>query len=119
MPADHQGVFPHGIDVLRIADFFTVGLRRSAFLVAAPRVAESANRSPNLALSITDAVLAPCRFSEYRPTVTRHLCQVGLGHWDPDIRDLAAQALREIASSDLSLVAPLVASCVRMQSCDL
>jgi len=35
-----QGVFPHGIDVLGKIDFFAVGVRRNAFLVAAPQVAE-------------------------------------------------------------------------------
>lgn len=35
-----QGVFPHGIDVLGKIDFFAIGVRRNAFLVAAPQVAE-------------------------------------------------------------------------------
>ena len=35
-----QGVFPHGIDVLGKIDFFAVGVRRNAFLIAAPQVAE-------------------------------------------------------------------------------
>jgi tubulin-specific chaperone D len=35
-----QGIFPHGIDVLGKIDFFAVGVRRNAFLVAAPQVAE-------------------------------------------------------------------------------
>jgi hypothetical protein len=34
-----QGVFAHGIDVLGKIDFFAVGNRRNAFLVAAPQVA--------------------------------------------------------------------------------
>ncbi len=34
-----QGIFPHGIDVLGKIDFFAVGIRRNAFLVAAPQVA--------------------------------------------------------------------------------
>jgi hypothetical protein len=32
-------LFPHGIDVLRKTDFYSVSVRRSAFLVAAPQVA--------------------------------------------------------------------------------
>jgi hypothetical protein len=36
----NQGIMPHGIDVLRKMDFFTVSLRRSAFLVASKAVAE-------------------------------------------------------------------------------
>lgn len=35
----NQSLFPHGIDVLSKADFFSVGVRRNAFLVAAPAVA--------------------------------------------------------------------------------
>jgi hypothetical protein len=34
-----QGVFAHGIDVLGKIDFFAVGNRKNAFLVAAPQVA--------------------------------------------------------------------------------
>jgi len=35
-----QGLFPDGIDVLRKADFYSVGTRRNAFLTAAPQVGE-------------------------------------------------------------------------------
>ena len=35
-----QGLFPDGIDVLRKADFYSVGTKRNAFLVAAPQVGE-------------------------------------------------------------------------------
>lgn len=35
-----QGIFAHGIDVLAKIDFFAVGIRRNAFLVAAPEVAK-------------------------------------------------------------------------------
>ena len=35
-----QSLFPHGIDVLRKTDFFAVGVRRNAFVIAAPDVAE-------------------------------------------------------------------------------
>ena len=35
-----QSLFPHGIDVLRKTDFYAVGIRRNAFVVAAPGVAE-------------------------------------------------------------------------------
>lgn len=33
-------LFPHGIDILRKTDFYAVGTRRHAFLVAGPEVAE-------------------------------------------------------------------------------
>ncbi|KAG6377101.1 hypothetical protein JVT61DRAFT_1152 [Boletus reticuloceps] len=35
-----QGLFAHGIDVLRKTDFYSVSIRRNAFLTAAPQVAE-------------------------------------------------------------------------------
>lgn len=35
-----QGSIPHGIDVLRVTDFYAVSIRRNAFLVAAPQVVE-------------------------------------------------------------------------------
>lgn len=35
-----QGLFPHGIQVLGNTDFFMVSVRRSAFLEAAPKVAQ-------------------------------------------------------------------------------
>lgn len=35
-----QGLLPHGIQVLGVTDFFMVSVRRSAFLEAAPKVAQ-------------------------------------------------------------------------------
>lgn len=35
-----MGLFPHGIDVLVKTDFYSVSVRRSAFLIAAPLVAQ-------------------------------------------------------------------------------
>jgi len=35
-----QGLFAHGIDVLRKTDFYSISIRRNAFLTAAPQVAE-------------------------------------------------------------------------------
>ncbi|MBW0479625.1 hypothetical protein O181_019340 [Austropuccinia psidii MF-1] len=77
------GIFPHGIDVLQLADYFTVGLRRSAFLNAAPQIA---------------------RFQEYHDAILNHLLTVSLPHWDTGIRELASQSICEIAratSTDL------------------
>jgi hypothetical protein len=34
-----MGLFPHGIDVLRKTDFYSVSVRRTAFLISAPSVA--------------------------------------------------------------------------------
>ncbi|GAA6060441.1 hypothetical protein JCM10212_000034 [Sporobolomyces blumeae] len=73
------GVFPHGIDVLRKIDFFTVSVRPRAYLSAAPCVAEH---------------------EEYRPSIIEHLVSVGVSHYDPEIRELSAKALGKVVSLD-------------------
>ncbi|KAI0072860.1 TBCD protein [Panus rudis PR-1116 ss-1] len=74
------GLFPHGIDVLRKSDFYAVGTRRHAFLVAAPEIAEHI---------------------EYRPSLITHLLTVTIRHWDVSMREMGAKSLREIAKYDL------------------
>ncbi|KAG8936298.1 hypothetical protein FRC02_003235 [Tulasnella sp. 418] len=82
------GLYPHGIDVVRKADFFTVGIRRNAFLVAAPQVAEHV---------------------EYRSLLTNHLLTITLKHWDPSMRQLGSTALAEIAKLNISEDGPTCA----------
>ncbi|KAI0632121.1 TBCD protein [Trametes polyzona] len=82
-------LFPHGIDVLRKTDFYAVGIRRNAFLVAAPEVAEH---------------------EEYRPFLIDHLLSVTLRHWDPAMRQIGAQSLRAICELDLPKLGPEAAS---------
>ncbi|PSR74805.1 hypothetical protein PHLCEN_2v9519 [Hermanssonia centrifuga] len=81
-------LFAHGIDVLRKTDFYAVGTRRHAYLVAAYEVAEH---------------------KEYRPCLIEHLILVTLRHWDPVVRQLGAQSLRVICQWDLSELAPTCA----------
>ncbi|SJL07399.1 uncharacterized protein ARMOST_10746 [Armillaria ostoyae] len=83
------GLFPHGIDVLRKTDFYAVGIRRNAFLVAAPQVAEH---------------------PEYRRYLFDHLLDVPLRHWDANMRQLASQSLRLICLLDLGELGPQVCS---------
>ncbi|KAJ2061087.1 hypothetical protein GGH13_006674 [Coemansia sp. S155-1] len=76
---EHVGrhsAFPHGISVLQLADFFSVGNMRNAFVVASRRISE---------------------FSEYREPLLRHLCTITIYHWDLKTRELAVEALRELA----------------------
>ncbi|KAI0670789.1 TBCD protein [Trametes maxima] len=82
-------LFPHGIDVLRKTDFYAIGVRRNAFLVAAPEVAEH---------------------EEYRPFLIEHLLSVTLRHWDSAMRQIGAQSLRAICQLDLDRLGPDVAS---------
>ncbi|KAI8978670.1 TBCD protein [Trametes punicea] len=82
-------LFPHGIDVLRKTDFYAIGVRRNAFLVAAPQVAEH---------------------EEYRPFLIDHLLSVTLRHWDPAMRQIGAQALRAICELNLACLGPEAAT---------
>ncbi|KAG1751240.1 TBCD protein [Suillus lakei] len=80
---EHVGrmaLFPHGIDVLRKTDFYAVSVRRNAFTVAAPQVAEHL---------------------EYRSYLIDHIISITLRHWDVAMRELGAQALRRICELDL------------------
>ncbi|KAI0822273.1 TBCD protein [Trametes gibbosa] len=78
-------LFPHGIDVLRKTDFYAVGIRKNAFLTAAPEVAEH---------------------EEYRAFLIDHLLSVTLRHWDPAMRQIGAQSLRAICELDLPRLGP-------------
>ncbi|KAG9019896.1 hypothetical protein FRB90_000026 [Tulasnella sp. 427] len=79
------GLFPHGIDTVRKADFFAVSMRRSAFTIAAPQVAEH---------------------EEYRGFLINHLITVSLTHTDAAMRQPAAVALRRICEHDLLTLGP-------------
>ncbi|THV05301.1 ARM repeat-containing protein [Dendrothele bispora CBS 962.96] len=87
-------LFPHGIDVLRKTDFYAVGIRRNAFLIAAPEVAEHI---------------------EYRPYLLDHLLNVTLRHWDINMRRLGSQSLRLICMPKISELAPdAISRCVQL-----
>lgn len=66
------GNFPHGIDILTTADFFSVGLRTNAYL------------------NISDFI---GQFDEYSQPLIDHLVGRKVNHWDIAIRELAAKAL--------------------------
>ncbi|SPO39359.1 related to Tubulin-folding cofactor D [Pseudozyma flocculosa] len=81
-------LFPHGIDVIRITDFYAVSVRKSAFLRCAVEVAE---------------------FDEYRSFLVDHLICVTIAHWDAAMRRLGAQAIARIVGIDVEkLGAPIV-----------
>lgn len=84
---EHVGrtsLFPHGIDVLRMTDFYAVSLRRNAFLSAADQVAG---------------------LSVYRQGLINHLTSVTLRHWDPTMRRLGSQSLQLLCRHDLDNLA--------------
>ncbi|XP_055598519.1 tubulin-specific chaperone D [Uranotaenia lowii] len=73
------GNFPHGIDILTTADFFSVAVRSNAFL------------------QISDFI---AQFDEYRRKLIDHLITKKINHWDTNIRELSAQALSNLAKRD-------------------
>jgi len=66
----------HGIDILTVADYFTLGNRVDAFTRIAPMVA---------------------RFDGYGIPIINHLVDFKLIHWDPDIRLLSSKSLYFLA----------------------
>lgn len=69
------GNFPHGIDILTAADFYTVGLRSNSFLVISDFIA---------------------KHNEYTIPLIDHLLELKSGHWDITIRELTAKALSRL-----------------------
>lgn len=67
-----QGTFPHGIEILTEADYFTLSNRINAYLNVSCFVGQ---------------------FEEYLESMMSHLAFVQLRHWEPAMRILAAQAL--------------------------
>ncbi|KNZ80978.1 Tubulin-specific chaperone D [Termitomyces sp. J132] len=86
---EHVGrnnLFPCGIDVLGKTDFYAVSIRRNAFLVAAPQVAQH---------------------EEYQTFLLNHVLDVTLRHWDPTMRELGSQSLRSICLGSLDIFGPM------------
>uniref|UniRef100_A0A336LLZ4 Tubulin-specific chaperone D n=1 Tax=Culicoides sonorensis TaxID=179676 RepID=A0A336LLZ4_CULSO len=81
------GNFPHGIDILTTADFFSVGLRTNAYL------------------NISDFI---GQFEEYSQPLIDHLVDRKVNHWDITIRDLAAKALNVLTKRKPNYIATKV-----------
>ena len=69
--------FPFGIEIISIADYFSLGNRSHSYLQIAPAVA-------SLSGSIHE-------------TLSNHLLNSTISHWDEDIRSLASQALARLS----------------------
>ncbi|TPX61395.1 hypothetical protein SpCBS45565_g07278 [Spizellomyces sp. 'palustris'] len=78
-----QGLFPHGIEIVTAADYFSVGNRTNAFLDVAVDIA---------------------RYPEYYRHICDHMAHVSLSHWDKSMRELAAESLAKLAVIDLSYI---------------
>ena len=74
-----QGNFPHGIDIVTRADYFTVGSRPFAYLEIGEYLGG---------------------FDAYRRSMLEHLSTVKYKHWDNTIRLLASQAVSRLAPLD-------------------
>ena len=78
-----QGTFPHGIDILTVADYFAVGSRPNAFLTLSVHIASH---------------------KEYSRPLIEHLLERKVGHWDATVRELAAKALQNLCSCEPSFM---------------
>ncbi|KAI8059095.1 tubulin folding cofactor D C terminal-domain-containing protein [Gongronella butleri] len=74
-----QGIFPHGIDIIQLADYFSIGNRNNAFM--------------NVAVAIA-------RFDSYRYHLIRHLLNETAKHWDKVMRVLASKTLYALVPLD-------------------
>lgn len=70
------GNFPHGIDILTAADFYSVGMRTNSYL------------------AISDFI---AKYKEYTIPLIDHLVDLKTSHWDIAIRELTAKALNKLA----------------------
>ncbi|KAF8938927.1 tubulin folding cofactor D C terminal-domain-containing protein [Dissophora ornata] len=75
-----MGIFPHGIEIVTVADYFSVGNINSSFLTVAPFIAG---------------------FPEYRRYLIEHLLEFVIPHWDIAVREVAADSMAKIAVLDL------------------
>jgi len=78
-----QGTFPHGIDILTVADYFSVGSRGNSYLEISVFIAG---------------------YKEYSRSLIQHLLDKKVGHWDAAIRDLSAKALHNLTPCDPQFV---------------
>jgi hypothetical protein len=74
-----QGNFPHGIDILTRADYFTLCNRNSAYLDISHFIAQ---------------------YPEYCTSLIDHLLQTKVTHWDKQIRELASKAMSKLCDRD-------------------
>ena len=69
--------FPDGIEIITIADYFSLGNRTNAYLTIAPEVAK-----------MNDS---------FHEVLMDHLISSKICHWEPEMRSLASKALAELA----------------------
>ncbi|XP_072299328.1 tubulin-specific chaperone D [Eucyclogobius newberryi] len=70
-----QGTFPHGIDIVTAADYYSVGNLNNCYL--------------NISVYIAS-------FPEYTKALIDHLIEMKINHWDSVIRELSSKALHNL-----------------------
>jgi hypothetical protein len=81
-----QGQFPHGIEILTEADYFTIGIRSNSYL--------------NVGLFVAS-------YEDYYEPFVEHLTFVKLRHVDIEVRRLAAAALSLLTPLNPKVIAGL------------
>ncbi|CAG7704511.1 unnamed protein product [Allacma fusca] len=74
-----QGNFPHGIEIVTIADYFAIGSRNNAFTKISFEIA---------------------KYSEYTRPMIDHLIDLKFNHFDTSVRELTAEALANMVDLD-------------------
>ncbi|KAI9208793.1 armadillo-type protein [Polychytrium aggregatum] len=87
-----QGVFPHGLDIITLADYFSLSTRINSYLTVSTSIGQ---------------------YEEYRYQMIDHLADFSLAHWDQSVRELASKALGAFTALDPDYIiknclAPLV-----------
>ncbi|KAG4305477.1 hypothetical protein PORY_001033, partial [Pneumocystis oryctolagi] len=80
-------MFPHGIEIIKEMNFYTVGTKRNSYL--------------NVSLYLF-------KFEEYRNLITSYLAEKMSIHYDKEIRNLSACALGKMAKIDPLVVAKMI-----------
>lgn len=82
-----QGTFPHGIDIVNTADYFSLASRANSYLHVAVCIAQH---------------------KEYLYPFVEELLSYKISHWDKSLRELAAEALSALANYDPDFFAGFV-----------
>jgi len=84
-----QGSFPHGIDIITEANYFTLGNRNDSYVKVGSEMAK-------YIYTFSFLIFFPNRYLEYRPFLLNHLTTVKISHWDRQVREAAAFSLGAI-----------------------
>ncbi|KAK9103212.1 hypothetical protein Sjap_020466 [Stephania japonica] len=82
-----QGTFPHGIDIVNTADYFSLSSRVNSYLSVAVHIAQ---------------------YKQYLYPFAEELLYNKIGHWEKSLRELAAEALSALVKYDPGYFADFV-----------